>query len=113
VCSRYTLTCPSDFLEKRFSIDPTEAYHPTYNAAPTQIVPVITNEHTRGFSFFYWGATPKMANDRSISIKLFNASYEDIKTKASYRNALKSRRCIVPADGYYDWKRISKKGRTS
>lgn len=110
--SRYTLTCSSEALEKRFSVDSTDAYKPTYNAAPTHLLPVITNEDAKGFSFFYWGATPKMANDKTISPKLFNASAEDLLNKVSYRNALKSRRCIVPVDGYYEWKRISKKGRT-
>ena len=56
--------------------------------------------------------TPKMANNRSISSKLISAKSEELTSKASYRNALNSRRCLVPADGYYDWKQVSKKGRT-
>ncbi len=110
--SRYTLTCPPQTLEKRFSVDVTNGYKPIYNASPTQLLPVITNEDKKGFSFFYWGVTPKMANDKTISAKLYNASSAELINKASYRNALQSRRCIVPVDGYYEWKRISKKGRT-
>ena len=93
-------------------MDTTNGYKPTYNAAPTHLLPVITNDDPKGFSFFYWGATPKMANNKTISSKLFNAASKDLLSKASYRNALKLRRCIVPVDGYYEWKRISKKGRT-
>jgi len=99
-------------LSERFNVDVTEAYKPTYNGAPTHLLPVITNENPKGFSFFYWEATPKMANNKRISIKLYNARSNELTGKASYRTALQSRRCIVPANGYYDWKRISKKGRT-
>ncbi|MDA0193896.1 MAG: SOS response-associated peptidase [Bacteroidetes bacterium] len=111
MCSRYALTSPSENLHKRFKLDVTEAYKPTYNAAPTNLLPVITNQNPKGFSFFYWGATPKMANDKTISAKLYNARSDELTGKASYRIALESRRCLVPANGYYDWKRIGKKGR--
>ncbi len=93
-------------------MDVTNGYKPIFNAAPTQLLPVITNDNEKGFSFFYWGATPKMANNKAVSPKLFSAFSDDLVSKASYRNALQSRRCIVPVDGYYEWKRISKKGRT-
>ena len=112
MCSRYTLTLTGEQLRERYDADPTDAFKPTYNAAPTHLLPVITNEDQKGLSFFYWGVVPKMANNRTISPKLFNARADQLATKASYRNALRSRRCIIPADGYYDWKRVSKKGKT-
>ena len=111
MCRRYTLTSSAEKLHERFKVDITGVYKPTYNAAPTHLLPVITNENPKGFSFFYWGATPKMANNKTISVKLYNARSDELTGKASYRIALESRRCLVPANGYYDWKRISKKGR--
>jgi len=110
--SRYTITTSADQLKERFSVDITEAYKPTFNGAPTHILPVITSEHPEGISFFYWGATPNLANNRAISQKLYGAKQGELLTKTSYRNALQSRRCLIPADGYYIWKKISKKGRT-
>ncbi|MEQ9425328.1 MAG: SOS response-associated peptidase [Cyclobacteriaceae bacterium] len=110
--SRYSLTTDNEKIKERFGIDATEAYKPKYNAGPTQLLPIITNEQPDGFSFFYWGATEKMANNKAVSPKLFNAFELELSIKASYRNALKSRRCLIPVDGYYEWKRISKKGRT-
>ena len=109
MCRRYTLTSSAEKLHERFKVDITGVYKPTYNAAPTHLLPVITNENPKGFSFFYWGATPKMANNKTISVKLYNARSDELTGKASYRIALESRRCLVPANGYYDWKRISKK----
>ena len=53
-----------------------------------------------------------MANNKTISPKLFNAKADELAHKATYRSALRSRRCIIPADGYYEWKRVSKKGKT-
>jgi len=108
---RYSLSTSSESLEKILKVEVPERYAPRYNAAPTGLLPVITNESPDGISFFYWGLPPSMAKKKSISRKLTNAGVAELSSKPSYKNALRSRRCLIPADGLYYWKRISKKGK--
>ncbi len=109
MCGRYSISTPANKLAERFKIDVPEGYTQIYNASPTQILPVITNEHPQGLSFFYWGVVPAFAKNKSVSSKLFNVSAETILEKTSSLKGLKSRRCLVPADGFYDWKNVGKK----
>ena len=111
MCGRYTIIAKAEEIEKRFNVEVPEAYQPRYNAAPTQILPVITNQQPDGISFFHWGLIPSWAKDKSISSKLINARSETITEKASFRNAVKQRRCLVLADGFYEWKKTSKKAK--
>lgn len=109
---RYSLSATKQELVKRFQgIEVTDRYIPRYNAAPSQILPVITNEHPEGFSFFYWGTAPKWSRNKTISRKLINADKEELNEKPTYLKALKSNRCLIPADGFYGWKSIGKKSR--
>jgi putative SOS response-associated peptidase YedK len=108
--TRYTLGVLPSILHERFLVTVPERYTPRYNAAPAQLLPVITSSGQAGLSFFYWGTTPDWAANKSISTRLINAPIAELSTRATYRNALTSRRCIVPSDGFYMWKRISKKG---
>ncbi|MGI9544553.1 MAG: SOS response-associated peptidase, partial [Cyclobacteriaceae bacterium] len=98
-------------INQRFKVEATDGYHPRYNAAPTQLLPVITNQHPNGFSFFYWGQVPQWSNNRAISGKLLNAEAEQIIEKATLKNALINKRCLVPADGFYAWQIIGKKSK--
>jgi len=107
---RYTITASGEQLANRFGIEVMENYEPKYNAAPTQILPVIT-QGSKGLSWFYWGQIPELAKNRSISSKLIYAEAESVHQKASTKNLLASSRCIVPVDGFYDWKKVSKKGK--
>lgn len=111
MCGRYTIIAKAEEIEKRFDVEVPEAYTPTYNAAPTQILPVITNHRPEGLSFFKWGLIPVWAKDPSIGSKLINARSETLAEKASFKNALKSRRCLVISDGFYEWKRSTKKSK--
>lgn len=111
MCGRYTIIAKVEEIEKRFNVEVPKSYVPRYNAAPTQILPVITNENPEGLSFFNWGLIPKWAKDKTISSKLINARSETISEKVSFKNALKQRRCLVIADGFYEWKRLSKKSK--
>jgi putative SOS response-associated peptidase YedK len=108
---RYSICSSREVLEQRFKVEVTDRYIPRYNAAPTQILPVITLENPDGFSFFYWGLHPSWSKNRSISKKLINSESELLLEKASLRKAVKSRRCLVPADGFYLWKKVGKKTR--
>ncbi len=111
MCGRYTIIAKAEEIEKRFKVEVPEIYSQRYNAAPTQILPVITNEHPEGLSFFRWGLIPSWAQDVSIGSKLINARSETIDEKPSFREAFRSRRCLVIADGYYEWKTVSKKSK--
>lgn len=110
MCRRYSISPTAAELAERFDIDVPEAYRSRYNAAPTQILPVITNDNPEGLSFFYWGVVPKFAKNKSLSPKLYNTKAETLLQKASTSKALRQRRCLIPADGFFDWKNISKKG---
>ena len=105
---RYTISVLASQLKARFNIEVPESYQPRYNAAPTQLLPVITQGST-GVSFFYWGQTPTWSKNKSLSQKLLFANKEELSQKHSLKKALNTRRCLVPVDGYYDWKRISNK----
>jgi putative SOS response-associated peptidase YedK len=108
--SRYTLSKPPEEVARRFKADVTDSYEPRFNIAPTQLAPVITSDSPKGFSFFYWGLISKWANNKSISERLYITRAEQIPEKASAKTALMERRCLIPADGFYDWKKVSKKG---
>ena len=107
--NRYTITASKSELEERFNAEATDKYQPRYNAAPTQILPVIMNTSPQGFSFLYWGTLPERAKNKSVSQKLINASRLDLIEKTTYKQSLQSRRCLVPADGFYVWKKVGKK----
>jgi len=106
---RYSISSGSSQLEKEFSIEPHKGYQPRYNAAPTQLLPVITSAGREGLSFFFWGTIPGWSNNRAISKKLLTASGEELLVKNSYKQAVSSRRCVVPMDGFYGWKKVGKK----
>jgi len=106
---RYIINHPIPDLEHRFNVEVTDRFNPRYNAAPSQILPVITLENPTGFSFFYWGLHPSWSKNKSVSQKLINSPSELLLEKASLRKALKQRRCLVPASGYYVWKTVGKK----
>ena len=108
----YSITSGPEQIEDIFNVDVTEAYRARYNACPTQLLPVITSDNPDGLSFFYWGMNPSFVKSKTISKKLVQAPLEDIPHKASLRRYLRTQRCIIIADGFYDWKTLTKKGRT-
>lgn len=106
---RYTLSATPEAIASRFGVDPTEAYTPQFNAAPTHLLPVITQESPAGLSFFYWGAPPSWANQKPLGERLINALAEGIGEKPAMRKKLRTHRCLIPADGFFIWKRVGKK----
>ena len=107
--SRYSITLNAAALEKRYDIEVSPAYMPRFNAAPSQLLPVITNTGPQGLSFFYWGLAPQWAKNKTISEKIIYTREESIREKSILKKSLKQQRCIVPADGFYLWKKIGKK----
>src|SRR6202051_806505 len=112
MCGRYRLSRRKQIIEEHFdSVSRDEDWSPRYNIAPTQPVPVIRQnpkEPVRQLSLMRWGLIPAWAKDASVAARTINARSETAGTKPAFRDALKSRRCLIPADGFYEWKRYGK-----
>jgi putative SOS response-associated peptidase YedK len=112
MCGRYRLSRRKQIIAEQFETQPwDEDWSPRYNIAPTQPVPVIRQhpkEPIRQLSSMQWGLVPSWARDVSIASSTINAKSETAATKPAFRDALKSRRCLIPADGFYEWKRMGK-----
>ncbi|NJL64972.1 MAG: SOS response-associated peptidase [Methylacidiphilales bacterium] len=115
MCGRYTLSQPADAIAKYFKIQDISSLKPQYtryNIAPTQTVLAVSqNQETnqRSLQQFRWGLIPSWAKDASMGAKLINARAETVAEKPSFRAAFKRRRCLVVADGFYEWQRIEGK----
>jgi putative SOS response-associated peptidase YedK len=105
---RYSISANSQDLAERFSIEVPEFYKARYNAAPSQLLPIILLS-SRGLSFFYWGESPQWSKNKPFSEKWINVRAEQIKEKPVLQKALKKNRCLIPADGFYAWKKAGKK----
>lgn len=108
--NRYSIAATAEGISDRFGVDATAAYKPQFNAAPTHLLPVITQQSQTGLSFFYWGAPPSFANQKPLAERIINTKVEAFPDKSVIRKKLVSHRCLIPADGFFAWKRISKKG---
>jgi putative SOS response-associated peptidase YedK len=112
MCGRYRLSRRKQVVEEHFdSVSGDEDWNPRYNIAPTQPIPVI-RQNPRGpvreMSLMRWGLIPSWATDTSGAARMINARSETAAAKPAFRDALKSRRCLVPADGFYEWARTGK-----
>lgn len=110
MCGRFASTTPPDKLAAYFGAEaPAEADEetsPDYNVAPTRDVPVVRiRDDARRLDHLRWGLVPRWAKDLRIGSKMINARSETVATKNSFRSAFAKRRCIVSADGFYEWKR--------
>jgi putative SOS response-associated peptidase YedK len=106
---RYSITALPGQIANRFAVDVPDFYQPRYNAAPTQLLPVITSAASKGLSLFYWGTSPEWSKNKMLSEKIINLSKESFEEKPALKRALKKNRCIIPADGFYVWKKVGKK----
>ena len=106
---RYSITATSEKLAERFSVDVPNGYAPRYNAVPSQLLPIITSDSPQGISFFYWGIVPAWSKNRSISERIINLKADQIAERPIVLKNLKKRRCIIPADGFYGFKKVGKK----
>jgi len=109
MCGRYRLSRRKQIIKEYFETAPWEDdWSPRYNIAPTQSVPVIRQhpkELIRQISLMKWGLVPHWAKDASGAASTINARSETAATKPAFRDPLKFRRCLMPADGFYEWKR--------
>lgn len=109
MCGRYTLTASPEAIQQAFNLErvPSEL-QPRYNIAPTQPIAVITNDQPRDLTYVSWGLIPSWSKDISKAAQLINARAETLAEKPSFRSAFKYRRCLVPTDGFYEWRRDGK-----
>ena len=109
MCGRYRLSRRKQIIEEHFdTIRRDYDWNPRYNIAPTQPVPVIRQhpkESVRQISTMRWGLIPAWAKDTSGAATMINARSETAHTLPAFREAMRLRRCLVPADGFYEWSR--------
>lgn len=106
---RYSITVSADVMSTRFSVDVPHFYKPRYNAAPAQLLPVITSASPAGVSLFYWGTSPEWSKNKQLSERSINIRAENFSEKPALVKALRKNRCLIPADGFYGWKKVGKK----
>ena len=106
MCGRYTLIADLGDLAQRFEFEGSDfSYDPGYNIAPTESVLTVRNVEGREAAFMRWGLVPFWAKDPKIGARMINARAETVAEKPAFRNALKKQRCLVLADGYYEWQK--------
>lgn len=109
MCGRFTLTVTWEELMTRYLIDPESVspFHiPRYNIAPTQMVTAIINDgSTNRIGLLQWGLVPSWAKDSSAGAKMINARSETLEDKPAYRMPFYRKRCLIPADGFYEWQK--------
>ncbi len=112
MCGRYRLSRRKQLVEEYFdTVSDEPDWNPRYNIAPTQPIPVIRQhpkEPVRQLSLIRWGLIPSWAKGPSVGVQMINARSETAATKPAFRDALKSRRCLIPADGFYEWMRTGR-----
>lgn len=105
MCARYTLSVPPQLVATLFGVVEVPALRPRYNIAPGQPAPVVRLQGgARTLVMLRWGLVPSWAEDPKIGYKLINARSEEADAKPSFRAAFRRRRCLIPADGFYEWK---------
>ncbi|MCB9009711.1 MAG: SOS response-associated peptidase [Ardenticatenaceae bacterium] len=112
MCGRFALMTSTEQLAMQFDVPETAVNAlppsvPRYNIAPTQPVAAIrlAENGQREFTFFRWGLVPSWAKDLNIGSRMINARSETVAEKPSFRTAFKRRRCLIPADGFYEWQK--------
>lgn len=106
MCGRYTLSTPTDILGELYELETELTLSPRFNIAPTQeaaVVRVDAESSTRRLDLLKWGLVPFWAKDPGIGSRMINARSETVAEKPAFRVSLKRQRCLVPADGFYEW----------
>lgn len=105
MCGRYALTLPPDIVRAYFAYGDQPNFPPRYNIAPTQPIAIVRwDQGRRRFALARWGFLPAFVKDMREFPLIINARAEGIEDKPSFRSAIRRRRCLVPADGYYEWR---------
>ena len=110
MCGRYTLTADAESIQQAFKLDTVDGWRePRFNIAPSQQAPVISNRDPGRLSAMKWGLVPAWAKDAKIGYRMINARSETVAEKPAFRAAFKRRRCLIPADGYFEWAKQGKR----
>src|SRR5262245_23047210 len=113
MCGRYNITTAPEAIRRLFRYAEQPNFPPRYNVAPTQPVPIVRLENgERHFALVRWGLIPGWVKDPKDFSLLINARGESVNEKPAFRNAMKYRRCLFPADGFYEWKEIAGRRRS-
>jgi putative SOS response-associated peptidase YedK len=109
MCGRYAITSAPEAIRALFGYLEQPNFPPRYNVAPTQPVPIVRlAEGQRSFALVRWGLLPSWVKDPRTFTPLINARGESVNDKAAFRNAMRRRRCLFPADGFYEWRQEGK-----
>jgi putative SOS response-associated peptidase YedK len=110
MCGRFTVTCEKEYLEDRFSAKMIGDYRPRYNAAPSQRLPIITNVLSDKIQLYSWGLLPIWWRKvHKGGAGLINLRDDNLRSKKTFVKELENNRCLVLADGFYEWQRVGKK----
>ncbi len=112
MCGRFSQSQPADVIAQAFQVAEVPPLTPRYNIAPTQSVATVlqTPEHqNRQFRMLHWGLIPSWAKDTKMGARLINARAETVAEKPAFRSAFRQRRCLVLADGFYEWQQQESK----
>ena len=112
MCGRFTLFEPDKILSKEFGAPISFVLSPRYNIAPSQSILAVRpsmKRKGREAALLHWGLVPHWAKDPSIGNRLINARSETVAEKPAFRRAFRERRCLVPADGFYEWQKLERK----
>ena len=113
MCGRYTLTTPLEGIRQLFDVVVKSNLAPRYNIAPSQSVAAVRlgTDGRREFAFLRWGLVPAWAKDETIASRLINARGETLSDKPAFHRAFARRRCLLPADGFYEWAKTPSGGK--
>lgn len=108
MCGRFALYSDPLTLAEHFDADALTDWQPHYNIAPSQLIPLVrAEEKTRRIALAQWGLIPSWAKERNIGYSTINARAETVATKPAFRDAFRQRRCLIPADGFYEWQALA------
>ncbi len=107
MCGRFTLHHSTEDIAERFGVEQVLMdLVPRYNIAPSQPVSAIVQHESRTLERFKWGLVPSWAQDPAVGNRMINARSESASEKPAFRDAFRRHRCLIPASGYYEWKRV-------
>lgn len=105
MCGRFTLAAAIAELKAQFEdVEFPSQFAPRYNIAPSQPILAIPNDGHQNAAFYIWGLVPSWSKDPAIGTRLINARAETLAEKPAFRGPFKYKRCLIPADGFYEWK---------
>jgi putative SOS response-associated peptidase YedK len=109
MCGRYAFFSPAEAVKRTFALDDFPAMEPRYNIAPTQPVPVLREIEPgrREVAMLHWGLIPSWAREKSVGNRMINARAETLAERPAFRVAFRRRRCVVLADGWYEWQAVA------